>query len=136
MPWFSRLFHFLKQIPCYLLLFLYPFFYPCVYPPHPSARGVCHKAPWFCKQWRVPLNRAIYTSFSYMIFVSLIFIYVTEPVAPTIFIVDGLLGVFIISYCLRDLGTAYFLYRLEGPVREQVFFIIFLLFFYCLLFFY
>ncbi len=28
---------------------------------------------------------------------------------------DGLLGVFITSYCMRDLGTAFFLWGLEGP---------------------
>ena len=29
----ARFLHVCKQAPCYLLLFLYPFFYPCLYPP-------------------------------------------------------------------------------------------------------
>ena len=29
MPWYSRLLHIIKQIPCYILLFLFPFFSSC-----------------------------------------------------------------------------------------------------------
>ena len=119
-----------KQAPCYLLLFLYPFFYPCLYPPRfnililipnnvsntrPADRTSIHNPPWFCKEWRVPLNRGIYTAFSYILFITLILTSVTEPPTPTIYIVDALLGVFITSYSLRDLGTAFFLWGLEGP---------------------
>ena len=34
--------------------------------------------PWFAKQWRVPLNRCIYTAFSYIIFLLYITLYVAE----------------------------------------------------------
>merc|ERR1719233_1167236 len=115
MSWFSRFLHVLKQVPCYLLLFLYPFFYPCMYPPHPSSGERIHHPPWFCKEWRVPLNRGIYTAFSYILFISLIMCYVTEPEKPMVYMVDALLGVFITSYSMRDIGTAFFLWGLEGP---------------------
>ena len=81
----------------------------------PADRTSIHNPPWFCKEWRVPLNRGIYTAFSYILFISLILTSVTEPATPTIYIVDALLGVFITSYSLRDLGTAFFLWGLEGP---------------------
>ena len=79
----------LKQVPCYLLLSLYPFFYPCLYPNQSGYRG--YTTPWFCKEWRVPLNRGIYTAFSYIIFISLIICYVTEPTYPIVYIVEALL---------------------------------------------
>ena len=41
--------------------------------------------------------------------------YVTEPEVPIVYLVDALLGVFITSYSMRDLGTAFFLWGLEGP---------------------
>ena len=63
----------------------------------------------------MPLNRALYTAFSYICFISLILCYVTEPSVPYIYWIDGLLAIFITSYSLRDIGTAFFLYRLEGP---------------------
>ena len=81
----------------------------------PADRTSIHNPPWFCKEWRVPLNRGIYTAFSYILFISLILTSVTEPPTPAIYIVDALLGVFITSYSLRDLGTAFFLWGLEGP---------------------
>ena len=112
MPMFSRFLHVLKQVPCYLLLFLFPFFYPCIFPKKGQEPGM---TPWFCKEWRVPLNRAIYTAFSYCLFISLILCYVYEPSVPYIYWVDGLLAIFITSYSLRDIGTAFFLWRLEGP---------------------
>jgi len=112
MPMYSRILHVLKQVPCYLLLFLYPLFYPCLFP---SEGQKPPSTPWFCKEWRVPLNRAIYTAFSYICFICLILCYVTEPSVPYIYWVDGLLGIFITSYMLRDIGTAFFLWRLEGP---------------------
>jgi hypothetical protein len=46
------------QVPCYLLLFLYPLFYPCLYP-NTRTRGRPPRAPWFCREWRVPLNRDV-----------------------------------------------------------------------------
>jgi len=46
------------QVPCYLLLFLYPLFYPCLYPTT-RYRGRPPRAPWFCREWRVPLNRKL-----------------------------------------------------------------------------
>ena len=107
----------LKQVPCYLLLSLYPFFYPCLYPNQSGYRG--YTTPWFCKEWRVPLNRGIYTAFSYIIFISLIICYVTEPTYPIVYIVEALLLVFIISYTMRDLGTAFFLWGLEGPSPNE-----------------
>ena len=54
------------KVPCYLLLFLYPFFYPCVYPSTSKTTPI----PWFCKEWRVPLNRAIYTGIKIYHFIS------------------------------------------------------------------
>ena len=101
------------QVPCYLLLFLYPFFYPCLFPSEGHHRML--STPWFCKEWRVPLNRAIYTAFSYICFICLILCYVTEPSVPYLYWIDGLLAIFITSYSLRDIGTAFFLWRLEGP---------------------
>ena len=86
-----------------------------MYPPHPSSGERIHRPPWFCKEWRVPLNRGIYTAFSYILFICLIMVYVTEPEVPTVYLVDALLGVFITSYSMRDLGTAFFLWGLEGP---------------------
>ena len=100
------------QVPCYLLLFLYPFFYPCLFPTEGHKN---FSTPWFCKEWKVPLNRALYTAFSYICFISLILCYVTEPSVPYIYWIDGLLAIFITSYSLRDIGTAFFLWRLEGP---------------------
>ena len=41
--------------------------------------------------------------------------YVTEPEVPVVYMIDALLGVFITSYSMRDLGTAFFLWGLEGP---------------------
>ena len=111
----SRLLHVCKQVPCYLLLFLYPFFYPCLYPPRPADRTSIHSPPWFCKEWRVPLNRGIYTAFSYILFITLVIYRMTEPKEPIVYLVDALLGVFITSYSMRDLGTAFFLWGLEGP---------------------
>ena len=115
MPIFSRFLHVLKQVPCYFLLFLYPFFYPCIFPNKNTADTNPDMIPWFCKEWRVPLNRAIYTAFSYCIFISLVLCYVYEPSTPTIYWLDGALAIFITSYFLRDIGTAFFLWRLEEP---------------------
>ena len=67
------------------------------------------------QEWRVPLNRAIYTAFSYCLFISLVLCYVYEPATPYIYWVDGALAVFITSYFFRDIGTACFLWRLEEP---------------------
>ena len=116
-----RLLHVLKQVPCYLLLSLYPFFYPCLYPSQSGYSRVYrgYQAPWFCKEWRVPLNRGIYTAFSYIIFISLIICYVTEPGSPLVYIVELFMLVFIISYTMRDLGTAFFLWGLEGPSPNE-----------------
>ena len=49
-----------------------------------------------------------------MIFITLIICYVTEPARPYNYILDALLAIFILSYSLRDVGTASFLWRLEG----------------------
>ena len=111
---FSRFLHVLKQVPCYLLLFLYPCFYQCI-----SKPGSSLNPPWFCREWQVPLNRGIYTAFSYIIFITLIIINVTEPGAPTTNVIDILLGVFILSYSMRDIGTAIFLWSLEGPNPDE-----------------
>merc|ERR1719270_1409577 len=117
MSLFQKLIHVLKQVPCYLLLSLYPFFYPCLYPTQSGYRG--YATPWFCKEWRVPLNRGIYTAFSYIIFISLIICYVTEPPSPLVYIIELLMLIFIISYTMRDLGTAFFLWGLEGPSPNE-----------------
>ena len=61
------------------------------------------------------MNRGIYTAFSYILFISLIISNVNEPKVPMVYLVDILLGVFITSYSMRDLGTAFFLWGLEGP---------------------
>ena len=61
------------------------------------------------------MNRGIYTAFSYILFISLIISNVNEPKVPMVYLVDILLGVFITSYSMRDLGTAFFLWVLEGP---------------------
>ena len=83
--------------------------------PQSSNVGRVHNPPWFCREWRVPLNRGIYTAFSYILFISLIISNVNEPKVPMVYLVDILLGVFITSYSMRDLGTAFFLWGLEGP---------------------
>ena len=112
-----RLLHVLKQVPCYLLLVLYPCFSRCIV--NPSSSEAAHNAPWFCKEWQVPLNRGIYTAFSYILFISLIIMNVTEPQPPFRYTVDFLLGVFILSYSMRDMGTAIFLWSLEGPNPDE-----------------
>ena len=61
--------------------------------------------PWFAKQWRVPLNRCIYTAFSYCIFLFYIILYVAEVQKPTILWIDALTAVWIVSYTFRDMGT-------------------------------
>ena len=104
MPIFSRFLHVLKQVPCYLLLFLYPFFYPCIFPSNNNSESNPAMIPWFCKEWRVPLNRAIYTAFSYCLFITLVLCYVYEPPKPYIYWVDAALAVFITSYFFRDIG--------------------------------
>ncbi len=43
----------LKQIPCYLLLFLYPCFYQCIRGQVGGGSGSV--PPWFCREWQVPL---------------------------------------------------------------------------------
>ena len=83
------------QVPCYLLLFLYPLFYPCLFP---SEGQKPPSTPWFCKEWRVPLNRGIYTAFSYILFISLVIYRMTEPQQPIVYLVDAMLGIFITSY--------------------------------------
>ena len=112
-----RFLHVLKQVPCYLLLFLYPCFYRCIVNPGSNAGG--GNSPWFCKEWQVPLNRGIYTAFSYILFISLIIINVTEPRPPLNYTIEILLGVFILSYGMRDMGTAIFLWGLEGPNPDE-----------------
>jgi hypothetical protein len=57
------------------------------------------------KEWSVPLNRCIYTSFSYMIFILFIILYVAETQPPAIYVVDILTAVWILSYTCRDMGT-------------------------------
>ena len=71
--------------------------------------------PWFAKQWRVPLNRVIYTAFSYMIFLFYISVYIAEVQPPAVHWIDVLVSVWIVSYTFRDMGTAYFLWQLENP---------------------
>ena len=61
--------------------------------------------PWFAKQWRVPLNRCIYTAFSYCIFLFYIILYVAETQAPLVLWIDALTAVWIVSYTFRDMGT-------------------------------
>ena len=77
--------------------------------------GEGSQIPWFAKQWRVPLNRCIYTAFSYLIFLLNITLYVAEVQPPTVHWIDALTAVWIVSYTFRDMGTAYFLWQLENP---------------------
>ena len=64
----------------------------------PADRTSIHNPPWFCKEWRVPLNRGIYTAFSYILFISLVIYRMTEPQQPIVYLVDAMLGIFITSY--------------------------------------
>ena len=64
----------------------------------PADRTSIHDPPWFCKEWRVPLNRGIYTAFSYILFITLVIYRMTEPQEPIVYLVDAMLGVFITSY--------------------------------------
>ena len=57
------------------------------------------------KQWQIPLNRCIYTAFSYMTFLLYIILYVAEVQPPVIHWVDICTAVWIISYTFRDIGT-------------------------------
>jgi len=108
------------------LLFLFPFFSTCC----PWSNGNDYdgtsgmQMPWFAKQWRVPLNRCIYTAFSYLIFLLYITLYVAEVQAPTVHWIDVLTAVWIVSYTFRDIGTAYFLWQLEEskPISDRRFF--------------
>ncbi len=61
------------------------------------------RVPWFVRQWRVPLNRCIYTAFSYMIFLFYIILYVAET--SSTLLIDILTAIWIVSYTCRDLGT-------------------------------
>ena len=63
------------------------------------------RAPWFAKQWGIPLNRCIYTAFSYMTFLLYIILYVSEVQPPVIHWIDILTAIWIISYTFRDIGT-------------------------------
>ncbi len=80
--------------------------------------------PWFAKQWRVPLNRCVYTAFSYLIFLLYITLYVAEVQPPAVHWIDVLTAVWIVSYTFRDMGTAYFLWQLESPkpIKDRRFF--------------
>ena len=44
MPWYSRLLHIIKQVPCYILLFLFPFFSSCC----PWSRDVSIILYFYC----------------------------------------------------------------------------------------
>ena len=63
------------------------------------------RIPWFVRQWRIPLNRLVYTAFSYLFFLLFITLYVAEVQAPTVHWIDCLTAVWIVSYSLRDMGT-------------------------------
>ena len=74
----------------------------------PADRSSIHDPPWFCKEWRVPLNRGIYTAFSYILFITLVIYRMTEPQEPIVYLVDAMLGVFITSYrYLRNIIPLY-----------------------------
>ena len=49
----------------------------------------------------------------------MIILNVTEPQPHIAYTVDILLGVFILSYSMRDMGTAIFLWSLEGPTPDE-----------------
>ena len=75
-----------------------------------TSKNVFHfifqtRPPWFVKQWRTPLNRCLYTAFSYMMFLVFIIIYVAEVQPPAIYWIDCLTAVWILSYTFRDIGT-------------------------------
>jgi hypothetical protein len=46
--------------------------------------GSTVRVPWFVKQWQAPLNRCIYTAFSYTVFLICICMYVAEVQPPGI----------------------------------------------------
>ena len=83
-----------------LLVFLLHFITLLTFAPwvRPADRTSIHDPPWFCKEWRVPLNRGIYTAFSYILFITLVIYRMTEPQEPIVYLVDAMLGVFITSY--------------------------------------
>ena len=74
----------------------------------PADRTSIHNPPWFCKEWRVPLNRGIYTAFSYILFITLVIYRMTEPQEPIVYLVDAMLGVFITSYRYVSKCLGYF----------------------------
>lgn len=66
---------------------------------------ISSRVPWFVRQWRVPLNRCIYTAFSYMMFLFFIILYVAETQPPIIYWIDIFTATWIMSYTCRDMGT-------------------------------
>ncbi len=78
------------------------------------------RVPWFVRQWRVPLNRCIYTAFSYMIFLFYIILYVAET--SSTLLIDILTAIWIVSYTCRDLGTGTFVYILMRLYGKTLFF--------------
>ena len=74
-------------------------------PSFQPLQGGNSRVPWFVREWRVPLNRCIYTAFSYMMFLVFIILYVAETPPPLIYWVDVTTATWIISYTCRDMGT-------------------------------
>ena len=94
-----------------LLVFLLHFITFLTFAPwvRPADRTSIHDPPWFCKEWRVPLNRGIYTAFSYILFITLVIYRMTEPQEPIVYLVDAMLGVFITSYRFFQNNDAFIL---------------------------
>ena len=58
MPWYSRLLHIIKQVPCYILLFLFPFFSSCC----PWSRDVS-TILYFYSLCLEKISEKVYTTF-------------------------------------------------------------------------
>ena len=82
--------------------------------------------PWFAKQWRVPLNRCIYTAFSYLIFLLYITLYVAEVQVRLFIIVINNTYLYYISSSwhvftnFSNMNLRIFLHIFLGWKRKQI----------------
>ena len=82
--------------------------------------GSPSRIPWFAKQWRAPLNRCIYTAFSYTVFLVCITMYVAEIQPPGEHWLDVLTSIWIVSYTCRDMGTGEPSYLFSGQSYKTI----------------